>query len=151
MIADNASDLSKKARAILPGAVVGKIHSADRIVDPAADRYEIGREHGAIAIDMETETIARLCAEKSIPILGLRVVSDSPAAPFPAPPGVLFDTEVQRTKFAALLGYLVRNPASAVRLAQFSQQITHAKIKLADALCAVLRGVCHLEPRPLSA
>jgi len=150
VIADNASDLSKKARAILPGAVVGKIHSADRIVDPAADRYEIGREHGAIAIDMETETIARLCAEKSIPILGLRVVSDSPAAPFPAPPGVLFDTEVQRTKFAALLGYLVRNPASAVRLAQFSQQITHAKIKLADALCAVLRGLCHPEPRTLS-
>jgi hypothetical protein len=138
VIADNASDLSKKARAILPGAVVGKIHSADRIVDPAVDRYEIGREHGAVAIDMETETITRLCAERSIPVLALRVISDAPAAPFPAPPNVLFDIEAQRTKFPALLAYLARDPASAVRLAQFSQQITRAKTKLADALCAIL-------------
>ena len=150
VITDNASDVSKKALAILPGAIVGKIHSADRIIDPAVDRYEIGREHGAVAIDMETETITRLCAERSIPVLALRVISDSPAAPFPAPPNVLFDIEAQRTKFTALLAYLARDPASAVRLAQFSLQITRAKTKLADALCAVIRGVCHPEPRRLS-
>ena len=141
VIADNASDLSRKARAILPGAVVGKIQSADRIVDPAVDRYEIGREHGAIAIDMETKTIMRLCAERSIPVLALRVISDSPAAPFPAPPNVLFDMEAQRTKFTALVANLARDPASAVRLAQFSQQITRAKTKLADALCAVIHAL----------
>ena len=141
VIADNASELSQKARAILPGAVVGKIHSADRIVDPAVDRYEIGREHGAIAIDMETKTITGLCAERSIPVLALRVISDSPAAPFPAPPNVLFDIEAQRTKFTALVAYLARDPASAVRLAQFLQRITRAKTKLADALCAVIHAL----------
>jgi hypothetical protein len=150
VIADNASDLSKKTRAILPGAVVGKIHSANRIIDPAADRYEIGREQGAIAIDMETETIARLCAEKSIPLLALRVVSDSPAAPFPIPPSVLFDLKKQRTNFFLLLSYIARNPPSAIRLARFAKQIARAKWKLAHALCAVIRGVCHPEPRTLS-
>lgn len=138
VIADNASDLSKKARAILPGAVVGKIHSADRIIDPAADRYEIGREHGAIAIDMETETIARICAKKSIPLLALRVVSDSPAAPFPLPPSMLFDIEKQRTNFFLLFSYIARNPLSGIILAQFAKQMARAKTKLADALCAVI-------------
>ena len=141
VIADNASDLSKKARAILPDAMIGKIHSADWIIDPAADRYEIGRQHGAIAIDMETETIARLCAEKLIPMLALRVISDSPAAPFPAPPGVLFDIEKQRTNFFPLFSYILHNPVSAIHLAQFSKQITDAKTKLADALCAVLHAL----------
>jgi len=141
VIADNASDLSKKARAILPHAVIGKIHSADRILDPAVDRYEIGRQHGAIAIDMETETIVRLCAEKAIPVLALRVISDSPAAPFPMPPSVLFNIEKQHTNFFALFGYIMHNPVSAVHLAQFSKQITHAKTKLADALCAVLHAL----------
>src|SRR5438094_9334225 len=141
VIADNASDLSRKAYAILPGAVVGKIHSADRIVDPAVDRYEIGREHGAIAIDMETKTITRLCAESTIPLLALRVISDSPAAPFPMPPSVLFDIEKQHTNFFALFAYIMPYPVSAVHLAQFSKQITHAKTKLADALCAVLRAM----------
>ena len=141
VIADNASDLLKHARAILPGAVVGKIHSADRIIDPAIDRYEIGREHGAIAIDMETETIARLCAEKSIPELALRVVSDSPAAPFPMPPNLLFDIEKQRTNFFLLLSYIARNPSSWIHLAQFAKQITRAKTKLADALGAVIHAL----------
>ena len=141
VIADNASDLSRKARAILPGAVVGKIHSADRIVDPAVDRYEIGREHGAIAIDMETKTITRLCADRSIPVLALRVISDSPAAPFPAPPNVLFDIEKQRTDFLQLVSYIARNPISAIRLTEFSKQVTLAKSKLADALVVMLHGL----------
>lgn len=143
VIADNASELRlfMKARATLPNARIGKIHSADRIIDPAADRYAIGREHGAVAVDMETETIERLCAAESIPILALRVVSDSPAAPFPAPPNVLFDTEKQRTDFSRLLGYIARNPASALSLAQFSNQIARAKTKLADGLSAVIAAL----------
>jgi nucleoside phosphorylase len=141
VIAENASEptLLTKARATLPNARIGKIHSADRIIDPAADRYAIGRKNDAVAVDMETETIARLCAVESIPVLALRVVSDSPAAAFPAPPNVLFDIEKQRTDFSQLLSYIARNPVSAVRLAQFSTQITRAKTKLADALIAVLR------------
>ena len=141
VIADDASDLSRKARAILPAAVIGKIHSADRIVDPAVDRYMIGREHGAIAIDMETKTIARLCAERSIPVLALRVISDSPSAPFPAPPNVLFDIEKQRTDFLQLVSYIARNPISTIRLIEFSKQVALAKSKLADALVVVLHGL----------
>jgi purine-nucleoside phosphorylase len=140
VIADNASEptLLAKARVTLPEARIGKIHSADRIVDPAVDRYAIGREHGAVAVDMETETVARLCAAESIPMLALRVVSDSPRAPFPAPPNVLFDIEKQGTDFSLLLRYIARNPMSALRLAQFSNQIVRAKTKLADALVAVM-------------
>jgi nucleoside phosphorylase len=139
--ADNASEptLLAKARATLPNARVGKIQSADRIIDVTADRYAIGREHGAVAVDMETETVARLCAAESISMLALRVVSDSPAASFPAPPNVLFDIEKQRTDFSQLLSYIARNPVSALSLAQFSKQIARAKAKLADALVAVLR------------
>jgi hypothetical protein len=51
---------------------------------------------------------------------------------------VLFDLEKQRTAFSLLLSYIARNPASALRLAQFSKQIAWAKAKLADALIAVL-------------
>lgn len=140
IIAENGSDaeLTKKTCEILSGAILGKLHSADQVIDPAVDRYAIGREQDAIAIDMETETIARICAEHSIPMLALRVISDSPSAPFPAPPSVLFDVESQRTKFSTFVAYLARNPNAAMRLAEFSKQIAMAKAKLADALCAVV-------------
>jgi adenosylhomocysteine nucleosidase len=135
------SHLAERAGKLLARAVTGDIFSADRVIDPAADRYAIGRKHGAIAIDMETTTIARLCAESTIPMLGLRAISDSPAAPFPAPPEVLFDIEMQRTKFTRLLSHLARNPSAIALLTRFSQQITLAKTNLAEGLETILRGV----------
>ena len=141
IIASNGSDaeLAKRVSGRLRGAVTGTIFSSERVIDPAADRYAVGREHGAIAIDMETETIARFCVDVGVPMLGLRVISDSPAAPFPAPPEVLFDVERQRTSFTRLINHLARNPGTVARLADFSRQITMAKNKLADALQLLLR------------
>ncbi|MEY2492378.1 MAG: adenosylhomocysteine nucleosidase [Verrucomicrobiota bacterium] len=133
------SQLAKRAGKLLARAVTGDIFSADQVIDPATDRYQIGRKHGAVAIDMETATIARLCAEFAIPMLGLRAISDSPAAPFPAPPEVLFDIEMQRTRFSRLLSHLARNPRTIVPLAGFSQQIAITKTKLAEGLETVLR------------
>jgi nucleoside phosphorylase len=143
VIVENASnpELLLKAREILPGAMVGKIHSADCIIDPAADRYAIGRERDAIVVDMETETIGRICTEKSIPLLALQAVSDSPGAPFPAPPDVIFDIEKQRTDFSLLFRYIARNPSASLDLARFSKQIATVKTKLADALVLVLRNL----------
>jgi nucleoside phosphorylase len=140
VMAENYSDaeLGQKARAALTDVTIGKLFSADEVIDPVMDRYAIGRKHGAMAIDMETETIARLCAAKNIPMLGLRVVSDSPAAPFPAPPNVLFDVQAQRTKFSKLFAHLAREPAAAMRLAKFSKQIAAARERLADTLCTVI-------------
>ena len=141
VIAENFSDktLIKHAREILEEVVIGRIFSADRVIDPAADRYAIGREQGAMAIDMETATIGRLCADFAVPMLALRVISDSPAAPFPAPPELLFDVETQRTKLTSLFGHLARNPKAVAQLADFSKRITLVKTKLADALCTLLR------------
>jgi len=141
VIAENFSDktLIKRTHEILEEVVIGRMFSADRVIDPAADRYAIGREQGAIAIDMETATIARLCADFAIPMLALRVISDSPAAPFPAPPEVLFDVETQRTKLTSLLGHLTRNPKTVAQLAEFSKRIALVKTKIADTLCTLLR------------
>lgn len=116
----------------------GTLFSSERVIDVVEGRYKIGRAHGAIAIDMETETIAGLASARNIPMLSLRVVSDSPACPFPAPPTVLFDLRHQRTRPGVLLAHLARNPATIWRLAKFSIQVSHARTKLADALCAVI-------------
>ncbi len=140
VLAENFSTprLLDKARETLADAITGRLFSSDQIVDRAADRYAIGRKHNAVAIDMETETIAKICAEEALEMLALRGVSDSPAAPFPAPPAVLFDVEAQRTKATQLLPHLVRNPQSAVQLIRFAKQVALAGESLAKALRAVI-------------
>src|SRR5262249_7246309 len=72
------------------------IHAANMstvpaLIDSSKERERIARESGASAVDMETEFIARACVNHGIPLLALRVVTDTPTQPFPAPPSVLFD------------------------------------------------------------
>src|SRR6266498_1446085 len=67
------------------------IHTADLLtvavlIDSGEERNKIARTSGAAAVDMETEFIARVCAEHGVPLLSLRVITDTPREPLPAPP-----------------------------------------------------------------
>lgn len=140
LLAENfsTSALLLRARRALPTAYLGKLHSAAEVVDPKEDRYRIAEKTGADAVDMETETIARLAQEHDIPLLSLRVISDTPGSPFPAPPEVLFDTVKQRTRVRRLAGHLIRRPRAGLKLVTFSRQVNLAKRNLAEALKIVL-------------
>src|SRR2546430_7347044 len=78
------------------------IHIADLLtvpplIDSSEERNKLALTSGAVAVDMETEFIARGCAAHAIPVLSLRVISDTPKELFPAPTDVLFDIERQQT------------------------------------------------------
>ncbi|MDQ3546363.1 MAG: hypothetical protein M3429_07590 [Verrucomicrobiota bacterium] len=140
LLAENFSDpaLLARIRRLLPAQVV-RLATVDRIVETVAERAQFARAYGAAAVDMETQWIAEACVERKIPFLALRVISDTAAAPFPAPPRVLFDLERQRTSPQQLLGYLLRHPGAIGRLIRFSRQISTARANLAVALDLVLR------------
>ncbi|MGH7983077.1 MAG: hypothetical protein ACREFF_08010 [Candidatus Udaeobacter sp.] len=115
------------------------IHTADLLtvaglIDSSEERNRIARASGAAAVDMETEFIARACAEHGVPLLSLRVVSDTPRKPFPAPMKVLFDMERQRTDYRQLSLYVLRNPATLWRLIRFGIQVAHARKALTKAI-----------------
>ena len=138
-LAKNFSDPDLLARAretlICP---VGKLATADRIVESAAARAQFARQHDAAAVDMETEGIAEACAARKIPMLSLRVISDTTAAPFPAPPEVLFDLARQRTNASALARHLITHPWAIGRLLRFSRQITKVRRELGVGLTKFL-------------
>ena len=140
LLAENFSDPELLARArealISP---VARLVTADRIIESAAQRAQFARQHDAAAVDMETEWIALACATRKIPLLSLRVISDTAAAPFPLPPAVLFDLERQKTNPARLSGYLLTHPLAVVRLIRFIRQVTAARRDLAAALAVLLR------------
>ena len=140
LLAENFSDpaLLAPARRLLTGHVA-RLATVDRIVETVAERAQFARACNAVAVDMETRWIAEACAQRKIPFLALRVISDTVAAPFPAPPRVLFDLDRQCTSPQQLLGYLLRHPASIGRLIRFARQISTARANLAVALDLVLR------------
>jgi len=140
VIAQNFSspELRDAAARILTSARTITMWTTDAIVYSREERLRIAREHGAVAVDMETACIATECAARSIPILSIRVISDSPREPLPAPAHVLFDLATQRTNPLALLAYVVTHPSALNRLPRFARQIERAKNSLASALLAVV-------------
>ena len=118
---------------------VGKLATVPEVVASKSERERWAAKSGAAAVDMETEFIAAACAARRIPMLSLRVMSDTPAEPFPAPPGVLFDLEQQKTNFARLTVHLVTHPGAIIRLNAFRRRIALARRSLTNALDKLLR------------
>ncbi len=140
LLAENFSDpeLLERARDLLI-CRMATLATADCIIEGQTERERFARQHQAVAVDMETQWIAQACAERKIPLLSLRAISDTAAAPFPAPPSVLFDLPRQVTPAGKLSGYLLRHPLSLVRLLRFGRQIALARANLARALEVVIR------------
>jgi len=113
--------------------------TAPTLIDSSDERTEIARTSGAAAVDMETEFIARACAAHGIPLLSLRVITDTPREPFPAPAHVLFDIVKQRTDLPKLARFFLSHPNRIPRLIQFARRIANARKMLANALVAILR------------
>ena len=115
------------------------IHTADLLTVPSMiesgeERNKIAQATGAAAVDMETEFIARACAERATPLLSLRVISDALREPFPAPAKVLFDIERQRTSIMNLGLHLLKHPSAIPRLIAFARRVITARRSLTAAL-----------------
>ena len=109
------------------------------LIDSSEKRLEIAQASGAAAVDMETEFIAGACADHGIPLLSLRVISDTLDEPFPAPTKVLFDIEQQRTNQLKLAAFFLAHPNRIPRLIQFARGIANARKVLANTLVAIVR------------
>lgn len=144
LLAQNFSTIDLKQAWVSLSAL--PVHTGDLLTLPAMvhsseDRERIARESGAAAVDMETEFIARACATHGIPLLSLRVITDTPLQPFPAPPAVLFDVEQQRTHIRAFAKFFLAHPNRIPALVQFAKRIARARKSLGNALVRVICGI----------
>jgi nucleoside phosphorylase len=117
---------------------VANLLTVPALIDSPKDRNTLALTSGASAVDMETEFIARACAAHSVPLLSLRVISDTPRELFPAPANVLFDIERQQTQILKLATHLLTHPTSVPRLVQFARRIASARKALARALITLV-------------
>jgi hypothetical protein len=133
----------KHARSSLPNVSINAVDilTVPALIDSSEERKRMARESGASAVDMETESIARACAAHGIRLLALRVITDTPIEPFPAPPSVLFDIQQQRTHIAMLAKFFLAHPTRIPGLVQFARRIARARTILTNALVEVVRTI----------
>ena len=141
LLAKNFSTVNlSDTRASLSGLPihVANLLTVPALIDSPEHRNTLALTSGAAAVDMETEFIARACAAHSVPLLSLRVISDTPRELFPAPANVLFDIERQQTHILKLATHLLTHPTHVPRLVQFARRIASARKALARALITLV-------------
>jgi nucleoside phosphorylase len=141
-VATNFSDtaLVARARQLLGGewCFFGAMHTAVAAVETRAEKSRLAAATGACAVDMETRAIARICGDAAIPLLSLRVVSDTASTSLPVPFAHWFDLKRQRPRPFALVSYLALHPARIRLFYQFVRGLGPARAQLAKALVKLI-------------
>lgn len=106
---------------------------ADPIEHPP-EKIAAFRETGARVVDMETATVARICAESQIPVTAVRAISDSADQSLPVPFGAWFDIRRQRARPLALVLHLLRHPSHIAPFARFVARLPAVARALAQAI-----------------
>jgi len=139
ILAENYPQLLPRARAILEDrARVGRLATAQAVLETPQAKAECAKQTGAIAVDMETASVAAFFEEKSVPFLALRVISDTARETLPIPSVVWFDARSQRPRPWALMSFLVWHPSRLLPFVRFVQTIRRVRQTLTEALLDLL-------------
>ncbi|MBV8169143.1 MAG: hypothetical protein JO021_20280 [Alphaproteobacteria bacterium] len=120
----------------LPGAIAGPVLGGDRVIGRAAQKADLHRRTGALAVDLESGGVARVAAGAGIPLAVVRTIADPALRDLPAAALVGLDRR-GNIDVGAVLGSLFREPR------QLSQLFVVAR-DTRLALTALSRGVRQL-------
>lgn len=134
----NAQTVSK-----LSGVHVGRLLSVDSIVRKPEDKQSLGRQHDALAVDMETMAVAEVCRREKQRFMAIRVISDTMDEELPADIERLLHKRTTAQRIGAAAGGLVRRPSGIKDLWRLRENALSA----ADRLAKFLEGVIVQLPR----
>ena len=143
VIAENfsAPELLARARSLAgktPNRFFGALVSQSLPIETAAAKAALAHDSGALAVDMETASVAEICAASGVPLLAIRAISDDAATPLPVPFAHWFDLGRQRPRPLALLRHLALHPRAIAPFASFIRGLAPARAALADFLTRFL-------------
>jgi len=138
VVAENFSDPALLAAISGLPAHRGSLVTVKNVMETVEQKKDLGRHTGALAVDMETAAIHRLCAARGIPVLAIRAISDTAGEDLPVPATVWFDAGRQRPRPGALVWHLLTHPRWISRFVHFVRGINRARASLTDFLMATL-------------
>jgi adenosylhomocysteine nucleosidase len=119
-----------------PHRTVGRLLSSPRLIGEAADKHRVGALHQAQAVDMESGTAARFCAERSIPFGCVRAISDSVDTSLS--PHLLSLLAEGEAPLGRVLKTLVRHPGLLGPLLTLARNTRLAALRLAECLQTIV-------------
>jgi adenosylhomocysteine nucleosidase len=114
----------------------GRVLTMPHIVSRPEDKEALGRQHHAVAVDMESAVVARLCLERQVRFGCVRVISDDRQTPLsPRLAGCLAGGRVSLLR---LLASIMRSPKLVSELWRLGRHTKFASQQLGAALGELL-------------
>jgi len=126
--------------------IYGSMISRVLPVESSDDKAALFRETGALAVDMESESVAKACWEAGVPLLVVRTISDPAGDSLPVPFADWFDLEGQRPRILGLLKFLALHPSRIAPFAGFVRGLAPARQSLTRFLLGLDFIAEHLTP-----
>jgi adenosylhomocysteine nucleosidase len=128
---------SLRGKLLAAGAKPAKIHCADRIATTVAEKKKLRAETGADAVEMESGAIHAVCAEKNIPCVTVRVISDTADEDLPLDFNALAKPD-RSIDFGKLFLAIAKSPGKIGALMALQKKTSFAAERLAAVLSKIL-------------
>jgi len=112
----------------------GAILTSHRVLATGAEKRRAKESTGAIAVDMETAAIAAEAALRGLPFVAIRAVLDGVDDEIV---GAAMADEDGNVRPLAATAYLLRNPATMLKLPRMVRNLSRATAAIANALTAI--------------
>lgn len=119
------------------GAKPAKFFCADRIATTVAEKKLLREQTGADVVEMESAAIHAVCAERGIPCVTLRVISDTADEDLPLDFNALAKPD-KSIDFGKLAWAIAKSPGKIPQLMALQKKTKFAAEKLADVLAKVI-------------
>jgi adenosylhomocysteine nucleosidase len=139
LLGENFTDPELARNLPLPeGFRIGRIVTSDEILETAAEKSALGRESGALAVDLESAHLHAVCSRNGVRMVSIRCISDTAEQDLPIPRHVLMDAQTGRSDPSAIFRYLFRHPSQAPEFARLVRNARLAQQSLAKGLNEIL-------------
>ncbi len=129
-----------------PGVHVGTLLSADRVVRSPEEKRELGREHGALAVDMETYVVADVCRRRGVRFLSVRVIGDPVDEELAPEVRGLLKQKSRTAQLGAVMGAIWKRPSSVKDMYCLRENALVASDRLGKFLSATIQQLVPLPP-----
>jgi adenosylhomocysteine nucleosidase len=114
----------------------GRVLTASHLVGDPVQKRALGEKHEAVAVDMESATLARLCSKQGIPFGCVRAISDDMDTPLS--PKLVSVLAGGRVAYGRLLWSMLTSPRLVGELWRLARQTRFAAEQLGRALGELL-------------
>lgn len=121
-----------------PAFHVGRLLTVDELVRHRQEKEQLADDYDAIACDMETIAVARVCQEHQVQFLSVRIVSDQLDDKLPHDVEKMLGQKSFAGKLGAATGALFQRPGTVKDIWKLRETAIHASDRLAKFLVGVL-------------